>query len=126
MPSVNAGQVADGRLQVADEPAAARLGRTSARVCAIQGSAASIVAGVSRTPGMISRAKARVGGNAALSLSSAGLAASSTSRQHAHACARRSFCSAASAPVVMLKLVIRSLSWSSRLDERRGDLLRCP
>ena len=38
-------------------------GETSLRVCAIHGNDASIVAGVSRTPGRISRANARVGGN---------------------------------------------------------------
>ena len=43
-------------------------GETSARVWRIHGNAASIVAGVSRTPGMISRANARVGGNAAFSV----------------------------------------------------------
>jgi hypothetical protein len=45
-----------------------------ARACSIHGNAASIVAGVSRTPGRISVANARVGGNAALSESNALLA----------------------------------------------------
>ena len=46
-------------------------GPTSLRACAIHGSAASIVAGVSLTPGRISLANARVFGNEALRLTSA-------------------------------------------------------
>src|SRR4051794_20776064 len=38
-------------------------GETSARVCAIHGNDAATVAGVSRTPGRISREKARSGGD---------------------------------------------------------------
>src|SRR3954469_9623198 len=49
-------------------------GETSLRICAIHGNDAVIVAGVSRTPGRISRANARVGGNAALSAANALLA----------------------------------------------------
>ena len=54
---------------------------TSARVCSIHGNAASIVAGVSRTPGRISVANARVDGNAALSESKAALALRSVGAQ---------------------------------------------
>ena len=45
--------------------------------CAIHGNEASIVAGVSRTPGRISRANARVGGKARLSASKVRLALAS-------------------------------------------------
>ena len=72
-----------------------------------------MVAGVSRTPGIISSAHARVGGKAALSESSVGLAASRTSGSSAIV-SRRLPSSDASAPVVVLKLVMRSLSWFSR------------
>ena len=85
----------------------------SARVWRIQGKPAAIVAGVSRTPGMISSANARVGGKAALRLSSAGLAASSTSGSSATVSLRLPS-SDASAPMVVLKLVMSSLSWFSR------------
>ena len=56
-------------------------GPISGRAWSIHGSAASIVAGVSRTPGRISRANARVGGNAAFSEASARLAVASVERQ---------------------------------------------
>ena len=66
VPSVNLARSLTAGCRSAIEPPSS-LGRTSARVWAIQGSEASIVAGVSRTPGMISRAKARVSGNEAFS-----------------------------------------------------------
>src|SRR6476469_8432287 len=52
-------------------------GETNGRIWAIHGNAASIVAGVPRTPGRISRANARVGGNAAFSEVNARLALAS-------------------------------------------------
>ena len=70
--------------EVARRPARGRARGPAARPrssgrspASIHGNAASIVAGVSRTPGRISRANARVGGNAALSDASAALAFSS-------------------------------------------------
>ena len=85
---------------------------TSGRVCAIHGNDASIVAGVSRTPGRISRANARVGGNAALSEANAVLAFSSVGASRRIVACRLSD-SEAKAAVVRLKFVIRSLSCSS-------------
>ena len=85
---------------------------TSARVCSIHGNAASIVAGVSRTPGRISVANARVGGNAALSESNALLALRSVGAS-SRIDARRFVDSRANVAVVRLRLVIRSLSWFS-------------
>ena len=85
---------------------------TSRRVWAIHGNDASIVAGVSRTPGRISRANARVGGNAALREASAPLAFSSVGAS-SRIEVRRLSDSDANAAVVMLKFVIRSLSCSS-------------
>ena len=70
-------EVARGRREVAPRGRAARAGETSLRVWSIHGNDASIVAAVSRTPGRISRAKARVGGKARLSEASAALAFSS-------------------------------------------------
>ena len=61
------GEVGRGGREVLHEPAQLGLGDELARL-AIHGKPASIVAGVSRTPGRISRANARVGGNALLSL----------------------------------------------------------
>ena len=90
-------------------------GESSARVWRIHGKPASIVAGVSRTPGIISSAHARVDGKAAFRLSSAGPAASSTCGS-SWIVARRFDSSAASAPMVVLKLVIRSFSEPSRED----------
>ena len=90
-------------------------GETSLRAWAIHGSAASIVAGVSRTPGRISRAKARVLGNEALRCVSALSACSSVGPSSAIDRLRLD-CSAASAPSVVLKLVTKPLSDSS-LDE---------
>src|SRR5687767_9646228 len=90
-------------------------GDTSARVWSIHGNDASIVAGVSRTPGRISRANARVGGNDAFSESNAGRARSRT-RGSSAIVSRRLFSSDANAAVVVLKLVIRSLRDSSRVD----------
>ncbi len=85
---------------------------TSARVCSIHGNAASIVAGVSRTPGRISVANARVGGKAALSESNAAFALRSVgSSSRIEAC--RFVDSLANAAVVVLRFVIRSLSWFS-------------
>ena len=85
----------------------------SARTWRIHGNPASIVAGVSRTPGIISSAHARVDGKAAFRLSSAGRAASSTCGS-SRIVARRLASSAASAPIVVLKLVMSSLSCPSR------------
>ena len=82
---------------------------TSACVCSIHGNAASIVAGVSRTPGRISVAKARVDGNAALSESKAALALRSVGAS-SRIEARRFVDSPANVAVVALRLVIRSLS----------------
>ena len=82
---------------------------TSARVWSIHGNAASIVAGVSRTPGRISVANARVDGNAALSESKAALALRSVgASSRIEAC--RLPDSDANVAVVVLRLVIRSLS----------------
>ena len=85
---------------------------TSARVCSIHGNAASIVAGVSRTPGRISVANARVDGNAALSESNAALALRSVGAS-SRIDARRFVDSDANAAVVRLRFVIRSWSWFS-------------
>ncbi len=95
-------------------------GDSSAVVWRTQGKPASIVAGVSRTPGIISSAHARVSGNAAFRLSSAGPAASSTSGSSAIV-SRRLTCSPASAPIVMLKFEIRSPSCTSR-DESAAKI----
>src|SRR4051794_41934393 len=51
----------DGRRSLTRPPSSA--GETSARVCAIHGNDAATVAGVSCTPGRISREKARSGGD---------------------------------------------------------------
>ena len=64
-------------LELGRAPAARASGAT-------HGKPASMVAGVSSTPGIISSAHARVDGKAAFRLSSAGCAASSTSGQLAH------------------------------------------
>src|SRR3954447_22689554 len=84
-------------------------GETSLRIGAIHGNETLIVAGVSRTPGRISRANARVGGNAALSEVNvrSALASVGASRRIE---ALRLPASDAKAAVVPLKLVIRSLS----------------
>src|SRR3954466_3968184 len=79
-------------------------GDTSLRIWAIHGNAAVIVAGVSRTPGRISRANARVGGNAALSAANARLALSSVGAS-SRIGVRRLPASDANAAVVPLKLV---------------------
>ena len=76
------------------------------------GNDASIVAAVSRTPGRISRAKARVGGKARLSEASAALAFSSVGASRRIE-ALRLLDSLANAAIVVLKFVIRSLSWPS-------------
>ena len=98
---------------------------SSARVWRIHGKPASIVAGVSRTPGMISSANARVDGKAAFRSSSAGLAASSTSGSSAIV-SRRLPSSEASAAIVVLKFVMRFLSWFSREDSAAKTLCWLP
>ena len=85
---------------------------TSARVCSIHGNAASIVAGVSRTPGRMSRANWRVGGNASLSDANAAFAVDSVGAS-SRIEERRFVCSLANVAVVRLRLVIRSLSSDS-------------
>ena len=84
----------------------------SPRACSIHGNAAAIVAGVARTPGRISRAKARVGGNASLSDASAPLAFSSVGAS-SRIEARRFDSSDASAAIVVLKLDTSSPSCTS-------------
>src|SRR5919112_3656470 len=86
----------------------------SARVWRTHGNDAVIVGAVSRTPGRISRAKARVGGKERLRLANVELARSSTSGS----CAIVDLRSAerlANAPIVVLKLLTRSFRfWSLR------------
>ena len=89
-------------------------GDISARAWVSHGKAALIVAGVSSTPGIISSAHARVDGNAAFRLSSAGWAAASVSGSSWMVWRRFPSCEA-SAAIVVLKFVIRSFSWTSRL-----------
>ena len=79
------------------------------------GNAASIVGAVCSTPGIIASAQARVGGKAAFRLSRAGCASSSTTGR-SRTVSLRSASSEASAPIVVLKLVMRSFSWPSLLD----------
>ena len=79
------------------------------------------MAGVSLTPGRISRAKARIGGKAAFRLSSAGFACSSTSGSRWIVCWRLSD-SAANAATVRLKFVTKSLSCAS-LAESSSETL---
>ena len=81
----------------------------SGRAWSIHGSAASIVAGVSRTPGMISSANARVGGNASLSEVNVRFAVSSVSGS-SRIEALRSPDSAANAAIVVLKFEMRPRS----------------
>ena len=50
--------------EVAREAAQLAAGTSGSRACSIHGNDASMVEGVSRTPGRMSRAKARVGGKA--------------------------------------------------------------
>ena len=90
-------------------PRSSRLARAAGASRATHGKDASIVAGVSRTPGRISRANARVGGNARLSEASAALAFSSVGASRRIE-ARRLASSLANAAIVVLKFVIRSLS----------------
>ena len=86
------------------------LGPSSARVCAIQGNDALIVAAVWRTPGRMSWANARVGGKAAFSAANARLALRSVGASRRMVALRLPDW-AANAPVVMLRLVIRP--WSA-------------
>ena len=93
----------------------------SGRAWSIHGNAASIVAGVSRTPGRISRANARVGGNASLSDASARLALSSVARQLADRGAAGCPPRTRTRAIVALKLVIRPCSaFSLRISAPRG------
>ena len=91
----------------------ARSGATSRRVCAIQGNAPAIVAGVSRTPGRISRAKGarrrerRVERRRAPGCAVASVGPSAADRR-AQVRAREP-----SEAIVVLKFVTRSLSWPS-------------
>ena len=82
---------------------------SSLRISRTHGNDASIVAALSLTPGRISRANARVGGNARLSEASVALAFSSVPGSRPIEVLRLS-CSLAKAPIVVLKFVIRSLS----------------
>ena len=85
---------------------------SSSRVCVIHGKLALIVAGVSRTPGRISRANARVLGNELLSEVSALSAVSSVGASRWIDWRRLPDCDANDA-IVVLKFVIRSLSDAS-------------
>jgi hypothetical protein len=85
---------------------------TSLRVCAIHGNAASIVAGVSRTPGRISFANARVGGKAAFNDDSAAFALRSVGAS-SRTEAERLPDSLANAAIVVLRFVISPCSWDS-------------
>ena len=84
----------------------------SLRIWSTHGNDASIVAAVSLTPGRMSRANARVGGNARLSEANAALAFASVGASRRIE-ALRSSDSLANAAIVVLKFVIRSLSWPS-------------
>ncbi len=97
---------------------------TSARTCSTHGKAASIVAAVWRTPGRISIAHARVGGNARLSDAKAALAIASVGASSLIE-ARRFPSSEANAPIVRLKLTIRSSSADS-LRTRPADVRAAP
>ena len=99
-------------------------GPTSARTCRIQGKDAAIVAGVSRTPGRISRANARVGGKERLRASNARSAWARVGGSW-RIVVRRLFCSAANAPIVVLKLEISPWSWDS-LRPRPADVFWRP
>src|SRR4051795_13784992 len=83
-----------------------------ARVWRTHGNEAVIVGAVSRTPGRISRANARVGGNERLRFANVELARSSTSGSW-WIVDFRSAERLANAPIVVLKLVTRSFRFPS-------------
>ena len=111
--SIDLREVARGRAAARATRPCSSVGPSSARVCAIHGNAASIVAAVSRTPGRISRAKARVFGNAALRLSSARVGALQRRAEQADRARAGSPPARPSRRPCVLKFVTRSCSCSS-------------
>src|SRR3954452_21004606 len=90
-----------------------------ARVWRTHGNEAVLVGAVSRTPGRISRANARVGGNARLGLANVELARFSTPGSCATV-ERSSVERLAKEPIVVLKFVTRSFRFWSLLESEIG------
>ena len=127
MPSVNAREVAHRGLQVVHEPLQLAGSRQRARLRDPREARPSIVAGVSRTPGIISSAQARVAGRRRSGRRAPGWPPRAP-RAAGAIVSRRLPCSAASAPIVMLKLRDQVLAAGSRggTAPRRPSAARRP